>query len=247
MLILISPSKTLDLTNNTPDIVQTSTPRFTEESEQLIQILKEYSVEGIGELMSLSDKLSELNYQRFQNFLSNDPKASLYAYKGDVYEGFELSKYTPENLEFANEHLKIISGLYGILKPLDLIKPYRLEMSTSLKNPKGKNLYNFWGDKLTKYLEHENTNYIINLASKEYSSAININKLSNPLINITFKEHNQGKYKVIGIHSKKARGIMANFIIRNNITQPNDLKSFDLKNYKYIPEFSSENEYVFVR
>ncbi len=248
MLVLISPAKTLDLSNNVPDRIISSEPYFHKEALELVQLLQGCSSLELEKLMNLSAKLAELNHQRFQDFkFKNSTKAAIYTYKGDVYEQLELADYTQDQIEFANKHIRIISGLYGILKPLDLIEPYRLEMSINLANPKGKNLYNFWGDKLANYLKSEQPDYIVNLASQEYSSAIFSTNLKLPIINITFKENSQGQYKIIGVHAKKARGLMANFIIRNLINSPEELKTFNLKNYKYMPEFSSASEYVFAR
>ena len=243
MLILLSPAKTLDFDCKIPDQITTSLPDFSQETKQLIQILKQYSAKELGDLMKLSPKLSELNYQRFQNYDSSESRPAIYAYNGDVYEGFELSAYDKPIQEFADKNLRILSGLYGILKPFDLIKPYRLEMSTALPN----NLYNFWGDKLTDKLNSEKDEVIINLASQEYSSAINPAKLKKRKIDIIFKEQHKDGYKIIGIHSKKARGVMANYIIRHMINDPEELKNFSLNGYKYMPSVSSEGEYVFVR
>ena len=246
MLTIISPAKTLDFSNNLPKNIATSVPCFYQESLELLDIIKEYSAADLCKLMSISPKLGELNYKRFQELLlSSETKPALYAYKGDVYEGFELEKYSAKDINVANNKVRIISGLYGILKPLDLIAPYRLEMSIKLPNKQGKNLYNFWQEKLTNKLEEEESEYIINLASQEYSSAIG--KLNKKIINIIFKEKQNDKYKIVGIHAKKARGVMANFIVLNQIETPEELKSFELNNYKFIPEFSSEEEYVFVR
>ena len=247
MLLLLSPAKTLDFSDNVPIQITTSTPKFLKEACELVQILQKYSAQDIAKLMSLSEKLSELNFQRFQEFNKQNSKAALYAYKGDVYEGFELNEYKEAEIKFANEHLRIISGLYGVLKPLDLIQPYRLEMSINLINPKGRNLYNFWNEKLTDNLNEEQDDIIINLASQEYSSAIITSKLTKPIINIVFKEQHKGEYKIIGIHAKKARGVMANFIIRNFIKDTKEIKEFCLNGYQFKPEFSSKEEYVFVR
>jgi uncharacterized protein len=167
MLTIISPAKTLDFSNNLPKNIATSVPCFYQESLELLDIIKEYSAADLCKLMSISPKLGELNYKRFQELLSSETKPALYAYKGDVYEGFELEKYSAKDINVANNKVRIISGLYGILKPLDLIAPYRLEMSIKLPNKQGKNLYNFWQEKLTNKLEEEESEYIINLASQE--------------------------------------------------------------------------------
>jgi cytoplasmic iron level regulating protein YaaA (DUF328/UPF0246 family) len=247
MLMLISPSKTLDFSDNLPNNLKGSNPFFAKEASQLVQVLEKYSSQDISELMSLSDKLGQLNYQRFQNFASQPQKPALYAYKGDVYEGFELNTYKQEDIAFANQHLRIISGLYGVLKPLDLIKPYRLEMSINLPNNKGKNLYLFWENKITNKLNEEQDDLVINLASQEYFSAINPKILNKKIINITFKEKHKDGYKIIGIHAKKARGIMANYIILNSINKASQIKDFNLNGYIFSSQLSSENEYVFIR
>ncbi len=247
MLMLLSPAKTLDFSANMLANLTTSIPEFANESQELMQILQKYSAQELAKLMSLSNKLSELNYQRFQEFNDQTSKAALYAYKGDVYDGFELNQYKDAEINFANDHLRIISGLYGILKPLDLIRPYRLEMSINLVNSYGKNLYHFWDKKLTASLNQERADIIVNLASQEYSSVIIRNKLTKPMINIIFKEQHQGEYKIIGIHAKKARGVMANFIIRNFIKTANGIKDFCLNGYHFKQELSSEEEYVFIR
>lgn len=245
MLIIISPAKTLDFSSSVPDNLPQSLPLFTQESKQLANLLKKYSAKEISQLMSISEKLGDLNYQRFQDFEHSALRPAIYAYKGDVYKGFELEKYNSDDLDFTNKNLRIISGLYGLLKPLDLIAPYRLEMSICLKNPEGKNLYDFWQEKITNQLNDENADCIINLASQEYSSVIgNLNK---PIIDIIFKESNKGEYKIIGIHAKKARGVMANYIIRKRIKEPEDLKNFTENNYRFASEFSNEKEYVFIR
>ena len=245
MLVLLSPSKTLDFSDNVPTDIITSSPFFSKEALELAHILQRYSAEEISKLMSISPKLSDLNHQRFAEFSTTKKKPALYAYKGDVYEGFELDKYQDAEIAFANKSLRIISGLYGILKPLDLIVAYRLEMSINLSNNHGKNLYLFWKEKLTQQLNEESASVIINLASQEYSSAIGT--LNKPKIDIVFKETYKEDYKIIGIHAKKARGVMANFIIRNKINQAEQLKDFDLNNYNFMQNFSTEEKYVFVR
>jgi cytoplasmic iron level regulating protein YaaA (DUF328/UPF0246 family) len=245
MLILLSPAKTLDFTYNNSVPNNVSEPEFLSEALELVSVLRNQTATELAKLMSISSKLGELNYQRFQDFSQAVAKPALYAYKGDVYDGFELDKYNQEKLDFASQHLRIISGLYGILKPLDLIKPYRLEMSTKLINQKGNNLYDFWKKKLTDKLNQEYDNLIINLASQEYSSAVD--KLNKTWINISFKEEHKNEYKVIGIHAKKARGVMANFIIQNFINNPEELKNFNLNNYQFVSNLSSASEYVFVR
>lgn len=243
MLVLISPAKTLDFTSTLPNNIQTTTPEFSEQASELVEVLKKYSVTNLAKLMVLSPKLAELNYQRFQDFATNDTRPAIYAYNGDVYDGFELEKYGAIQRDFLNKTIRIISGLYGLLKPFDLIKPYRLEMSTSL--PGG--LYNFWHRKITDKLNSSGEDVIINLASKEYTDAVDIPNLNKKIITITFKEKHQDGYKIIGIHAKKARGVMANYIVINNITDPELLKDFTENNYRYSLQLSSGEEYVFIR
>ena len=245
MLVLISPSKTLDLSDNAPKEIVAATPEFQKEALDLVHILQNYSSQELGDLMSISAKLAELNYQRFQMFEQAQTKPAIYMYKGDVYDGFELEKYGRAELDFANKTLRIISGLYGLLIPLDLIAPYRLEMGINLPNSHGRNLYNFWQEKLTKSLNDMPVKHIVNLASQEYFSSIT--SLNKPVTNIIFKESHQDGYKIIGIHAKKARGVMANFIILHKIDQVSELKEFNLNGYKFSSKFSTAEEYVFLR
>lgn len=254
MLILISPAKTLDFTTQIPEDASYSLPFFTKESIALVEYLRKLNTNELAKMMNLSDKLSQLNHQRFKQFFSEvDPKntivfrQAIYAYKGDVYQGFNLQDYKKEDIDFAQQYLRIISGLYGVLKPLDLIQAYRLEMSTPLVTTEAANLYNFWQEKVSLFLNQDKGDVIINLASQEYSSVLMRNKINKPIIDIVFKESYQNDYKIIGIHAKKARGILANFIILNKIKTPNDLKHFNLFGYKFREDFSTEAEYVFVR
>lgn len=243
MLVLISPAKTLDFTSKLPNNLQTTIPEFSKEASELVKILQKYSVTNLSKLMGLSAKLAELNYQRFQDFATNETRPAIYAYNGDVYDGFELEKYSTVQQDFLNKTILIVSGLYGLLQPFDLIKPYRLEMSTSLPD----SLYNFWHKKITDKLNSLSEDIIINLASKEYIDAVDISNLKKKMIAVTFKEKYQDGYKIIGIHAKKARGVMANYIVMNNITDPELLKNFTENNYRYSPQLSSKEEYVFIR
>ena len=252
MLVIISPAKTLDFSDNIPVNTAFYIPDFINEANELVGVLQKYSAKKLSDLMSLSDKLAELNYNRFQEFSFDNQnksmhKQAIFAYKGDVYEGLEVQDYKLEELEFINSNLRIISGLYGLLKPLDLIQPYRLEMGIRLPNDHGKNLYEFWCDKITNKLNQEKGDFIINLASQEYSSSIIMEKLQKQMINIVFKESYKDSYKIVGIHAKKARGVCANYIMRNRIDKCEDIKSFCLNGYKFMPDMSSNNEYIFVR
>lgn len=247
MLVLISPAKTLDFTDNENKLIPATQPLFNKEVEDLIEIVKKLSIQDIMDLMDVSEKIAQLNFERFQTFAEQPLKQALFAYKGDVYQGFELDEYKEKEFNFAEKHLRIISGLYGLLKAFDLIKPYRLEMSTILANAKGKNLYQFWQEKITAAINQEEDKVIINLASKEYSDAILLKKLNKTIINIIFKELHKGEYKIIGIQAKKARGMMANYIIRKSIDNVEELKKFDYANYSFNKELSSAGEYIFTR
>jgi cytoplasmic iron level regulating protein YaaA (DUF328/UPF0246 family) len=252
MLTILSPSKTQDfslLTNN----IKGTAPEFSKEVEELISICKRLSTEEIAKLMSLSAKLSSSTYDKFQQFNSatQASKPAILAYTGDVYNAMNPDKYTPEDFKFANLHLRIISGLYGLLRPLDLIQPYRLEMAIRIENPKGKDLYHFWQDKITLCINRElaqmRNPILVNLSSEEYASVINYKKLEGNFINITFKEIRNEKLQTIGLLAKKARGMMADFIITNRIDTPDQLKKFSINGYCYRSELSSGKELVFVR
>ncbi len=253
MLIVLSPSKTLDFSS--PKIREHSSPRFPQESRQLIDLLKKKEVKELKALMSISDQLATLNAQRYERFEQpfslNNAKQSVLAFKGDVYSGLDTDGLTPDDLRFAQEHLRILSGLYGLLRPLDLIQPYRLEMGTRLKTDKGNNLYEFWGNKITHLLNEDlkaqKNSILVNLASKEYFKSIQPKDLEGKLLTITFKEYRDDKYKVIAFNAKKARGLMSRFIIQNRITDVEEIKTFDLEDYFYNPDLSGDEEWVFTR
>jgi len=249
MLILLSPSKTQDFT--TPTNIQDPTqPNFQTETQALTRILKGYSIEDIQKLMSVSERLAELNHQRFQDFksrfTSHNAKPALEAFQGDVYQDIDISNYNKQQLAYAQSHLRIISGLYGLLKPQDLIQPYRLEMKTKLSNKEGKDLYHFWGSKITDEL-NKIQEPIINLASDEYFKVIQPKQIQQPIYKINFKEQKGDTYKIVAIHAKRARGAMTNFIIQNQLQAPNDLKKFIAKDYKFNLILSSEHEFTFTR
>jgi len=254
MLIVISPSKTLDFSSNTFDTH--TLPRQLKQSQELINITKQMSAEDLSALMKISNKLGQLNWQRFQDFtqpfqLSNS-KQALLAFKGDVYAGINADQYSADDLSFAQQHLRILSGLYGALKPLDLIQPYRLEMGTRLNNSQGKNLYAFWGSQVTDVLnqdlsEDSSPPYLINLASNEYYKVIKPKELQAKIITPVFKENKAGVLKTIGIHAKRARGLMTNYIIKNRIRNIEQLKEFSEEDYKYRNSLSSDKEWIFSR
>lgn len=255
MISLLSPAKTLDFETPTT-IKEYSYPAFLADSEYLIGKLKKLSVKQIRKLMSLSEDLGQLNFDRFQSWVKqydeNNGKQALLAFKGDVYVGLDATSLTENELLFANNHVRILSGLYGLLKPLDLMLPYRLEMGTSFAvTPKKNNLYKFWGDKLTDSLNEElkshSSKCIINLASGEYFKAINTKKLMGDLITVDFKEWKDGDYKMIGFFAKKARGLMTRYIIDNNIDNPEEIKGFDTEGYHFNSTLSNTNKWVFTR
>lgn len=253
MLIILSPSKKLDFDTQIKGSIQS--PDFIEDSKELIKILRKLPSKEISKLMDLSDKLAELNHERYQQFSTpftkDNARQAIFAFKGDVYDGLEAENFSNENLKFAEKHLRIISGLYGILKPTDLIQPYRLEMGTKLSNGRGKNLYDFWGDKITEKLNNvmanENSKILINLASSEYFKAVKPKKINGRIITPVFKENKKGKLSIVMLFAKRARGMMAQYIIKNNIKNPDDIKNFKTDGYKFNPSLSTENEWIFVR
>ena len=201
--------------------------------------------------MSISDKLSKLNFDRFQAFstpftLSN-AKQALLAFKGDVYNGIDAPSLSSDDLEFAQQHLRMLSGLYGVIRPLDLIQAYRLEMGTKLKNSQGKNLYEFWGDQISNILNEDESEVIINLASNEYFKGIDKKSLNAKIINIAFKELKNDTYKIIGIYAKRARGLMVNYMIKNRLTDPELLKNFNVEGYQFRQAMSDDLTWVFTR
>ena len=235
MKIIISPAK--KITDDNIKIKGTSN-QFLEQTNYLIKELKKYSLSDVKNLMRLSDNLAELNWQRFRDWNTDGLGQALFMFKGDVYKGLKAETLTNNELDFAQENLRILSGLYGLLKPKDLIYPYRLEMGTKLKTKIGNNLYEFWGDRLHKSLqsELEKGEEIINLASEEYTNAIQIKKFNNPVITPVFKDFKNGKFKVISFFAKKARGEMVNYIITNKIKKSENLKSFSNLGYQFSEE-----------
>ena len=253
MKTLISPSKTLNFENNNVCNLKTNC-RLINHTTKLHKILVNYSMSDLKELMSVSDKIAELNYNRFKSWKnpseSDSSKQAIYAFKGDVYSGLDAESILENKFDFLQENLRIISGFYGLLRPFDKILPYRLEMSTKLSNSRGKNLYEFWGNNITNLLnndiEDENS-YVVNLASNEYFKSIKKNKLKNEIITPIFKEFKNGTYKTIAIYAKKARGLMSRFIIDNKIQKPENLKAFNLERYSFDNKLSDDYNYVFTR
>jgi cytoplasmic iron level regulating protein YaaA (DUF328/UPF0246 family) len=255
MITVISPAKNLDY--ETPPATDKFTqPELLEHSEELMKVCRELTPAQIGSLMKISDKLSGLNAARFsewsQPFTINNAKQAALAFNGDVYGGLEASTLTASDLDYAQSHLRILSGLYGLLKPLDLMQAYRLEMGTKLENSRGKNLYEFWGsiiaDKLNEVTKAQDAQYLVNLASNEYFKAVDKKALNAQIITPQFKDCKNGQYKVISFYAKKARGMMARYIIENQVTQLSQLKEFTVDGYYYSAEATAkELEPVFLR
>ncbi|HBA34491.1 MAG TPA: peroxide stress protein YaaA [Gammaproteobacteria bacterium] len=254
MLIVISPAKSLDF--ETPPITNHYTqPRFLDDSMALIQEARELEPQQIASLMKISDKLATLNYQRYADwalpFTPENAKQAVLAFTGDVYHGLDANSFLPEDFDRAQRDLRILSGLYGLLRPLDLIQPYRLEMGIAFENERGKNLYSFWGEKLTTCLNddmaEQGTDTLINLASNEYFKAVLTKSLKGQVITPIFKDERNGQYKIISFFAKKARGIMSRYIIQKKIDSPEALKDFDAAGYRYNDALSTPTEWAFTR
>lgn len=254
MLIVVSPAKTLDY--ESPLATQTYTqPELTEHAAELIEVCRELTPMDIASLMKVSDKIAGLNAARFAEwqpeFTTENARQAILAFKGDVYTGLAAETLTEEGFTYAQQHLRMLSGLYGLLRPLDLMQPYRLEMGTKLANPRGTNLYQFWGDiitdKLNAALAEQGDNILVNLASNEYFKSVKPKKLDAQLITPVFKDCKNGNYKVISFYAKKARGMMARYIIDNKINSVEDLKQFDVAGYYFVPSESTDKELVFKR
>ncbi|KAB1857895.1 peroxide stress protein YaaA [Acinetobacter tandoii] len=254
MLALISPAKTLDYESALPTD-QHTLPRLLEHSQQLIDVSRKLSASEIASLMSVSEKIAQLNVARFREwqpeFNFSNARQAIFAFKGDVYTGLDAYDLTLQDLEFAQTHLRMLSGLYGLLRPLDLMMPYRLEMGTKLANARGHNLYEFWGDKITQLvnadLEETNSDLLVNLASDEYYKSVKESKVKAEIIKPVFLDQKNGKYKVISFYAKKARGLMARYIIQNQLNRVEDLKSFNIDGYYFDAVSSIQGELVFKR
>lgn len=254
MITIISPAKTQDFSSNGQPKTFTQ-PQMLEQAEILIGELRKKSIEEIKSLMEVSDKIAELDFERYQQFHTpfshKNARQALFAFKGDVYRGIDVESYGKKELDFAQDHLRILSGLYGLLQPLDLIQPYRLEMKIKLQNPRGKDLYTFWGNRLTEalnqVLEKQKNSILINLASNEYFKALDKKKIKAEIITPVFKEYKDGQYVTVPIFAKKARGLMTDFIIKNKIDKAEKLKTFHREGYEYSEQLSKANEWVFIR
>jgi uncharacterized protein len=246
MIAILSPAKTMNF--NPHPYTEFTQPRFSAKTRELISVLRKKNMVQIRELMDVSEKIAALNVERYQKFSKEqDIKQAVLTFDGDVYTGLKAAEWSPDDFQYAQVHLRILSGLYGLLRPLDLIKPYRLEMGTPLETIKGKNLYDYWGDQITKALKkdlkEQGDHVIINLASNEYVNAIQMKNM----YQIHFKEYRNDQLMFVSFNAKRARGMMASFIIRNRINQPEDLKHFSDGGYLFEENLSSEHNFVFTR
>ncbi|ELV7515261.1 TPA: peroxide stress protein YaaA [Photobacterium damselae] len=254
MLIVVSPAKTLDY--ESPLVTEQYTlPELTEHSQQLIEVCRELTPMDIARLMKVSDKIAGLNAARFAEwvptFTPENARPAMFAFKGDVYTGLAAETMTAKQIAYAQQHFRMLSGLYGLLRPLDLMQPYRLEMGTKLENPRGANLYQFWGniitDKVNLALAEQGDDILVNLASNEYFKSVKPKQVKGTIITPVFKDAKKGQYKVISFYAKKARGLMARYIIDNQIDSIEKLKEFDVAGYYFVAAESTATELVFKR
>jgi len=254
MLAVVSPAKNLDYESDLPELNATQ-PRLLDNAEELVEVCRQLSPQQLGSLMKISDKLAGLNAARFQEwqrpFNEDNARPAMFAFNGDVYTGLDAASLNSEAIDTAQKQLRILSGLYGVLRPLDLMQPYRLEMGTKLDNPKGKNLYEYWGDTITQTLNDDlaelGSSTLVNLASNEYFSAVKPKELNADVITPVFKDEKNGQYKVISFYAKKARGLMARFILNQKPKSVSDLKEFDANGYSFNEAMSSDKQLVFCR
>ena len=254
MLMVISPAKTLDF-ETAPTTERFTQPQYLDHSQELILQLRELTPAQISELMHLSDKLAGLNAARFGSwtpaFTAKNAKQALLAFKGDVYTGLAAETLSETDLDYAQQHLRMLSGLYGLLRPLDLMQPYRLEMGTKLANARGKDLYAFWGERISEWLNEalaeQGDDVLLNLASNEYFSAVKRSALKARVIDTEFRDQKNGQYKIISFYAKKARGMMSRFVISERIDNPEHLKQFDVQGYRFDNELSKPEKLVFLR
>jgi len=254
MLIVVSPAKTLDLESPAKTKVSTL-PDYLDHSQELINRLRRFSSLDISDLMKVSSKIAELNFDRYEAwnkpFTAKNAKPAALAFKGDVYTGLDAESFNANDFKYAQKHFRILSGLYGLLRPLDLMQAYRLEMGTRLKTDRGKNLYEFWGtlitDGLNTQLKKIKSEHLINLASNEYFKSVKPKTLNAEIITPEFKEFKNGDYKMIAIFAKRARGMLSRYIIKNKLSDPNDIKSFKEAGYALNKKLSKDNKFVFTR
>lgn len=254
MLIVLSPAKTLDYESKLLTKKHT-VPTMIDDSSELIDILVTKSPDDIAAMMHLSSGLAELNVERYQNwepeFTRTNARPALLAFKGDVYVGMDLARFSERDFTAAQKYIRILSGLYGVLRPLDLMQPYRLEMGTDLVNPRGKNLYEFWGDKVTDSLNADlaagNSNVLVNLASNEYYGVVQPKRVEARIVSPVFLDEKNGNYKIISFFAKKARGAMASWVVLNRVKSVQGINDFDVLGYRYDTDRSTSDRPVFTR
>ena len=250
MLVVISPAKKLDYSSSI-EAPLLSQPALLDHAEELSQGLKKLAPQDVSSLMHLSDKLGTLNYQRFQEwqipFNSDNARAAVLAFKGDVYQGLAADNMSAADLHWAQDHLRILSGLYGVLRPLDLMQAYRLEMGTKFANQRGKDLYQFWGDIITGELNRVGSSVLVNLASNEYFKSVRKKDIAARIVTPVFMDKKDDKYKIISFYAKKARGLMSRYIIQNRITEIEQINQFDSDGYQYNAALSEADAPVFLR
>ena len=256
MLFVVSPAKNLDYDTPAPTpAAKSSQPRLLDDAERLVKRARELSPQQLASLMKISDKLASLNAVRFaewqQPFTEDNAKPAVFAFNGDVYAGLEAGTLSAKDIDYAQQHVRILSGLYGVLRPLDLMQAYRLEMGTKLDNERGKDLYAFWGGRIAEQLNEDmdaaGATQLVNLASNEYFKAVDKKTLNVDIITPVFKDTKNGQLKIISFYAKKARGLMARYMVQNQVQNVEQLKGFDLAGYKYADSLSSNNELVFTR
>jgi hypothetical protein len=254
MIALLSPSKTQDF-KRPGNTSKHSTPELIDDAKELVNRLRSLSVADLQSLMGVNEDLAKLNYERFRQWGVHqdldDGLQAIFAYAGEVYRGFDVHRLSAEDLYYAQNHLRILSGLYGVIRPLDIIQPYRLEMGTKLSTDRGDSLYEFWGDRITQLvnrgLKNHQAHAVVNLASDEYFRAVDTDRLDGFVISPQFKEERDGEYKTIAVYAKNARGRMARYLITERIDDPEGLKAFDEDGYRYNPDRSTKLEWVFSR
>ena len=249
MLVVISPAKKINM--EYVDGILTTKPKFSKNVEELISIVRKLNVKDLQTLMDLSINLAELNIKRFTKFGKQEKKSAILAFAGDTYQGLDANSLSKDEMSWAQDHLGILSGLYGLLRPLDEIEPYRLEMGSKLKTNKGDNLYSYWGSQLSSSLNElaikTNSKVIINCASQEYFNAVNLKTLSTKVITPIFMERKEGKVKMVSFYAKKARGAMARHIIQKRLIDEKDMKEFNFEGYEYQENISDKEKYLFIR
>jgi len=248
MKAILSPAKKLNEKSVFPEDLSYTEPVFVDKAAKLVEVLRKFRPQDIAELMEISDKMAEMNYERFQQWDKQGEYPAVFLYNGDTYRGLDIKTFPKDKLDKLQEKVRIISGLYGILRPLDLIMPYRLEMKRKIGADGAADLYEYWRDAVTDYLNKDlEGEPLVVLASKEYANVVDRKKLDAPVIDVDFKDNRNGKLRTLGLFAKRARGAMARWIAENDIRDPEELKAFDGLGYRYNPEMSTNDKMVFVR